>query len=102
MHLLALPVDDSDPGRGIVQSGVEINGGKAQVSTVCNTGRHDFDHWVPHPIRLVVLPDQGLVHIPTDIHNTGDPVFFDGVEKTVTRKGKDAPSIHLAVVKHTA
>ena len=102
MNLLVFAIDYTNPGSRIGNGGVEINGGKAQVFSIGNSGRHDLDHGVAHPIRLVVLPDQGFVHIPTDIHNTRDLVFFDGVEKTVTGKGKDAPSIHLAVMKHTA
>ena len=57
VHLLALAVDNADTGSGIVNRGIEINGGKAQVSTVCDPGRHDLDHWITDPLGLVVLPD---------------------------------------------
>jgi hypothetical protein len=50
----------------------------------------------------MMLPDQGLVHIASDIHYPGNLVFFDGIKKTVAGKGKDSPSIDFAVMKHTA
>ena len=101
MNLLAFAIDYTNSGSRIVNGGVEINGGKAQVFTICNSGRHDLDHRVPYSIGLVVLPDQGLVHVPTDIHNSRDLVLFDGIKKTVAGKGKNAPSIHFTVMEHT-
>ena len=38
VHLLALAVDNADTGSGVVHSGIEINGGEAQVFAVGNPG----------------------------------------------------------------
>ena len=100
MYLLAFAIDNTNSDGGIVYCCVEINGGKAQVFTVGNTGRHDLDHWITDPLGLMMLPDQGLVHVATHIHNTRYLMFFNGIEKTVAGKSKYAPSVHLAVVKH--
>ena len=100
MYLLAFAIDYTNSGGRIVNGGVEINGGKAQVFTICNSGRHDLDHWITNPLGLMMLPDQGLVHVATHIHNSRYLMFFNGIEKTVAGKSKYAPSVHLAVVKH--
>ena len=53
----AVAVNDADPGRGVLASGIEIHGRKATCFAVGHSRINDLYKRIADAIRLVVLPD---------------------------------------------
>ena len=49
---------DANAHRGVIRSGIKVDGGKAEVLAVGYPGGDNLDEGVTHPVRFGVLPDE--------------------------------------------